>query len=256
MCGRFTLASPAETIAETFGLTDPEEVPELSPRYNIAPTERVATIRETAEGDRRRVLEMRRWGLVPHFADRVAGPPLFNARAETVATRPAFRAAFRRHRCLVPADGFYEWRAVSGRRQPFHLRRADRAPFALAGLYARWRPPAGEGDGPDADAGAREGEGAEPVDSCTILTTEANALLAPIHDRMPVILPPEAWDAWLDPAVRDRDALRALLRSADPEGWVSYPVDPRMNRASHDDPSNVEPVFDLDDGAPPPPSAP
>ncbi|HKJ25003.1 MAG TPA: SOS response-associated peptidase, partial [Myxococcota bacterium] len=120
-----------------------------------------------------------------------------------------------------------EWRAVSGRRQPFHQRRADRAPFAMAGLYDCWRPAEGE-----------------PVASCTIVTTEANALLAPLHDRMPVILEPEAWDAWLDPESRDTDALSALLRPAPVEGWVSYAVDTRMNRARHDEASNVEPIFD------------
>jgi putative SOS response-associated peptidase YedK len=229
VCGRFTLASPAETIADVFGLADPEEVPELAPRYNIAPTEPVLTVRARREGAgaARRVAETRRWGLVPHFAKEIAGPPLFNARAETLARRPAFRDAFRRHRCLVPADGFYEWQAVSGRRQPFHQRRADGAPFAMAGLYACWRPEEGE-----------------PVTSCTIVTTAANALLAPVHDRMPVILDPADWDAWLDPDARDPDALAALLRPAPEAGWVSYAVDPRVNRARHDEPTNVEPLFD------------
>jgi putative SOS response-associated peptidase YedK len=258
VCGRFTLASPAETIAETFELADPGEIPELAPRYNIAPTEPVAAVRVARGGDGRpgrRVLELRRWGLVPHFAEKMAGPPLFNARAETVARRPAFRDAFRRHRCLIPADGFYEWRAVSGRRQPFHLRREDRRPFALAGLYARWHPPADDARG-DGDTG-REPREVEPLDSCTIVTTEANALLAPIHDRMPVILPREAWEAWLDPDARDLAALEALLRPADPDGWVSYPVDPAMNRARHDEPSNVEPLFDEADArAPATPGAP
>jgi len=247
VCGRFTLATPAETIAEDFGLAAPEDVPELAPRYNIAPTEPVAAIRAVAAGAEgeagappRRVLERRRWGLVPHWAKEVGGPPLFNARAETLAQRPAFRDAFRRHRCLIPADGFFEWRAVSGRRQPFHLRRADGAPFAMAGLYAHWRPEAGD-----------------PVDSCTIVTTAANRLVATLHDRMPVILPPDAWEAWLDPASRDVKALAALLRPADDAGWVAYPVDPRVNRARNDDPSNVEPLFDEDAAAAPrPPGGP
>ena len=199
------------------------------PWVQIAPTETIWTVRARGEepGGPGRDLEPRRWGLVPHFAKEIAGPPLFNARAETLARRPAFRDAFRRHRCLVPADGFYEWRAVSGRRQPFHQRRADGAPFAMAGLWDCWRPP--EGD---------------PVASCTIVTTRANDLLAPLHDRMPVILAPEVWDAWLDPASHETEALTALLQPAPAEGWVSYAVDVRVNQARHDEPSNVEPVFD------------
>jgi len=233
VCGRFTLATPAQTIAAVFGLADPEdgeEIPELAPRYNIAPTETVVTIRARADGagTLRRMLEPRRWGLVPHFAREIAGPPLFNARAETLSHRPAFRDGFRRRRCLVPADGFYEWRAVSGRRQPFHQRRVDGAPFAMAGLYDDWR------SGTD-----------EPVASCTVITTKANALLAPLHERMPVILAASDWDAWLDPERYDMDALSALLRPAPEEGWVSYAVDTAVNRAKHDAPSNVEPLFDL-----------
>jgi putative SOS response-associated peptidase YedK len=229
VCGRFTLSSPAETIAGFFGLADVGEVPELAPRYNIAPTQTVLAARavERASGGPQRVIEKRRWGLVPHFAKEIAGPPLFNARAETLAERPAFRVAFRRHRCLVAADGFYEWQKVSGRRQPFYQRREDGAPFAMAGLYATWEPE--EGD---------------PVASCTIVTTEPNRLLAPLHDRMPVILPPEHWDAWLDPDGHDVAALGALLVPADDAGWVSYAVDTRVNRSTHDEPGNVEPLFD------------
>ena len=224
MCGRFTLASPAEVVAKDFALDD---VPELAPRYNIAPTEPVAAIRVCSA---RRVFEHRRWGLVPAWARDAGGPPLFNARAETLARKPAFRDAFRLRRCLVPADGFYEWRAVSGRRQPFHLRRADGAPFAMAGLYERWRP-----------------AGGEALESCTVITTAANALLAPLHDRMPVVLPAEAWEAWLDPTGRDVEALSPWLRPAPEAGWLAYPVDPRVNQARHDEPGNVEPLFD---GAP------
>jgi len=231
VCGRFTLASPAETIAGEFGLSDTEEVPELAPRYNIAPTEPVAAVRvastEGGEGPPGRLLETRRWGLVPHWAKKLEGPPWFNARAEGLTERPAFRDAFRRHRCLIPADGFYEWQAVSGRRQPFYQRRRDGAPFAMAGLYATWRPEEGE-----------------PVASCTIVTTAANPLLAPLHDRMPAILSPEDWEAWLDPDSRDTDALTALLGPADDAGWVSYAVDTQVNRAKNDDASNVEPLFD------------
>lgn len=232
MCGRFTLASPAETLAGTFGSfegsDDAEEVPELAPRYNIAPTEPVAVIRDVRAGEApRRRLEQRRWGLVPHFAEKIQGPPLFNARAETLGRKPAFRDAFRRKRCLVPADGFYEWMAVSGRRQPFYFRREDGGPFAMAGLWDRWQPP----EGP-------------PLESCTIVTTRANALLAPVHERMPVVLPEEAWPVWLDPEPRPPEDFTPWLAPAPTEGWTSYPVDTAVNRSAHDEPSNVRPLFD------------
>lgn len=267
MCGRFTLASPAETISERFGpfdaAGDPDEVPELAdavppraravppradavppradavlprahavpeltPRYNIAPTQPVAVVRAAERGGSRlRRLETRRWGLVPHFARALAGPPLFNARAETLGEKPAFRDAYRRRRCIVPADGFFEWQKVAERRQPFLIRRQDGAPFAMAGLWDRWASPRGE-----------------TIDSCTIVTTRANALLAPLHDRMPVVLPDAALEAWLDPTPQPPDALSHWLAPAPETGWLKYPVDPLVNRASHDAPGNVEPVFD------------
>ena len=233
VCGRYTLASPAETVVACFGLDDAADVPELAPRYNIAPTQAVAAVRalpgqaDDPGAEPKRVLEMRRWGLVPPWAKAIAGPALFNARSETLPDRPAFRSAYRRQRCLIPADGFYEWRTVSGRRLPFHIRRVDRRPFAMAGLHACWRPATGD-----------------PIESCTIVTTRANALLAPLHDRMPVILSPEAWRAWLDPRTEDTASLSELLRPAEASGWVAYAVDPRVNRARHDVPANVEPLFD------------
>jgi len=221
VCGRYTLAAPAETVAEAFGI---EAVPGLAPRYNIAPTEPVPVVRAAERG---RVLEMRRWGLVPHWAREPGGPPLFNARAETVAGKPAFREPFRLRRGLAPADGFYEWREAAGRRQPWHVRRRDGGLFAIAALWETWKPPDGE-----------------TLASCTFLTTEANDAVRPIHDRMPVILPPERWDAWLDPGERDPGRLGALLVPADPALFTAYPVDPRVNRAEHDEPANVEPLFD------------
>jgi len=228
-----------EAIAASFGLGGADGVPELAPRYNIAPTQPVAAVRalpnepEAGRSAPKRVLEMRRWGLVPHWAKAISGPTLFNARAESLPDRPAFRASFRRHRCLIPADGFYEWRAASGRRLPFHIRRADRAPFAMAGLHACWCPADGE-----------------PVDSCTIVTTRANALLAPLHDRMPVILPPEAWAAWLDPDSEGTVSILELLKPVEAVGWVAYAVDPQVNRARHDDPANIEPLFDEERSSP------
>ncbi len=229
MCGRFTLASPAETLDGDFGPfdagQDPEDVPELAPRFNIAPTQPVATVRATTEG--RRALELRRWGLVPHFSREASGAPLFNARAETVAAKPSFRDAFQKRRCLIPADGFYEWFRVAERRQPFYVRRKDGRAFAMAGLFEHW-----------------EAEGADPIDSCTIVTTEANALLAPIHDRMPVILSKEGVDAWLDAQTHEPHALDPWLVPAPAEDFCKFPVDPRVNRWSWDDPSSVEPLFE------------
>lgn len=221
MCGRYTLTAPPETIAEVFGL---EEAPDLEPRFNIAPGQEVATIHRTEEG--RRVLALRRWGLVPSWAgDPGIGARLINARSETAADKPAFREALRRRRCLVPADGFYEWGAPGpAPRQPYHVARADRGLLAFAGLFERWHTPA--------DAW---------LETCTILTTAANARLAPLHDRMPVILPPEAWLPWLDPELRDPERLRGLLLPAPDDALEARAVGTRVNAPEHDDPECLEP---------------
>jgi len=222
MCGRFSLSTPPEEVARHFGLG---ETPELLPRFNVAPTQDVAVVRVSARSGKRR-LEPRRWGLVPHWAkDPRIGHRLINARAETLREKPAFREAFRLRRCLVPADGFYEWgRGPSGRR-PFHVRRTSGGPFAIAGLYERWRGP----------------EGAEIV-SCTLVTTDANEAVAPVHDRMPVIVPPEAYAAWLDPELCDPARLAGLLRPAPADALVLVPVGPRVNDPRHDDPECVAPL--------------
>ena len=179
MCGRFLLHTPVDTLQRAFGFA---ERPNLRPRYNIAPTQTVPIVRQKDGGGRE--LALVRWGLIPSWAKEAGiGGRLINARAETVAEKPAFRGAFRKRRALVPADGFYEWRKREGDRpkQPLLVRRRDGQPFAFAGLWEHWRGPEGE------------------VETCTILTTEANAALAPIHDRMPVILDPACYDRWLDP---------------------------------------------------------
>jgi len=215
VCGRFTLTAPPTQIADLFDL---DEAPDLRPRFNVAPGQDVATVQQEPDG--RRVLVPRRWGLVPGWAkDPKVGSRMINARSETVAEKPAFRAAFRRHRCLVPADGFYEW-APGGRgpKQPHHLRRSDHGVFAIAGLYERWR----KGDDPW-------------LETCTLLTTDADATVAPIHDRMPVILPPSAWSRWLDPVVADPEALLALLAAEAGERLEAHPVGLRVNRPEHDD---------------------
>jgi putative SOS response-associated peptidase YedK len=221
MCGRYTLGVPPARIAEVFELS---EEPELSPRYNIAPSQDAPVVVATPAG---RTLELRRWGLVPFWAkDPKIGNRLINARAESAAEKPAFRTALRRHRCLLPADGFYEWRPAGRRKQPYHVRRKDALPFAMAGLYDDWH--RGE---PDAIA------------SFTILTTEANALLRPIHGRMPVILPRRSWPTWLDPAAPP-EAVQALLMPGDPEGFEAYPVTTLVNNPSVEDARCREPIRD------------
>lgn len=220
MCGRFTLTSTPARLRERFRL---EEAPEeLTPRFNIAPSQEVLVI---ANRDRR-LLRPARWGLVPAWArDPAIGHRLINARAETLAARPAFRDALARRRCLVPADGFYEWqRQGRAKRQPFHVRARDGAPLALAGLWEVWRP----ADGP-------------ALASCAIVTVAANATVAPIHDRMPAILPPAAWDAWLDPRQRDAADLAPLLVPCGDEVLEAVPVSTWVNSPAHDGPQCLAP---------------
>ncbi len=214
MCGRYTLTRPARETAEAFGL---DRLPPLGPRYNIAPTQAVLAVRRAAEGDREGVLL--RWGLVPSWAaDLSIGNRLLNARAETVLEKPSFRTAFQRRRCLLPADGFYEWRTVAGKKQPLHFRFRDGRLFALAGLWERWL-------GPDG-----------PVESCTVLTTGANDLVRPVHDRMPVILPPERYDAWLDPGNTDLPLLRSWLGPYPADEMTGVPANPLVNNARNEGP--------------------
>ncbi len=223
MCGRFTLTASPEELARRFEL---DETPELEARFNVAPGQHVASVRREVGG--RRVLELRRWGLVPAWADdpRI-GQRLINARSESVAEKPAFRRAFQQRRCLIPADGFYEWGGGSGRRQPFHVALAGGALFGMAGLWERWR-----------------GASGERIDSCTILTTRANARLARLHDRMPVILDPTAWALWLDPDVRDPQRLAALLCPWPDADVTLRPVSRRVNDTRLDDASLLEPAPD------------
>ena len=221
MCGRYTLTTPKGRLAEEFGLSG--ELPEIPPSYNIAPTQDVATI--LGDGEERR-LEMMRWGLIPSWADDPEiGARMINARSETAAEKPSFRAAFKKRRCLIPTDGFYEWQKTNGPKQPFHIRLRDERPFALAGLWEMWQ----EDGGPE-------------VHSCTILTTGANDLLAPVHNRMPVILDPENYDFWLDPDVQEKDSLTGLLKPYPSEALQAYPVSRFVNSPSNDDPRCVEPA--------------
>jgi putative SOS response-associated peptidase YedK len=225
MCGRFTLTRSAAEIAAHFGLGS---LPELVPRFNIAPTQQAPIVRMRSSGER--VLELRRWGLVPPWAKDVAvGARMINARVESVAERPAFRDALHRRRCLVPADGFYEWQGRAGRRRPHHLALPDGGLFAIAGLYERWI-----------------GPGGEAVDTFTLLTRPARAAVAALHDRMPLIVDPTGYRAWLDRTACDPAALLAALPEALGARLVARPVDTRVNDVRHDDPACLAPAREVD----------
>ena len=221
MCGRFTLFTPASRLAEVFL---PGEAVSLAPRYNIAPSQPVLAVR-VAPATGRREFATPRWGLIPSWAkDASIGSRLINARAETVSEKPAFRRAFRERRCLVPADGFYEWKQEATGKRPFYVRMRDGAPFAFAGLWERWEKIPGEA-----------------VETCAILTTEPNDLLAPLHDRMPVIVAPEDFERWLDPAVRSPELLAPLLHPFPAGAMEAFPVGRAVNNPRSDDPSCVRP---------------
>lgn len=219
MCGRFTLTAPAEVVAEHFQL---EALPLLAPRYNIAPTQPVAAVRLSPGGGRE--WTHFRWGLVPSWSkDLAIGAKMINARAETVAEKPSFRAAFRRRRCLVPASGFYEWKQTDGRKQPMYIYPTTGL-MAFAGLWEIWS--SADGD---------------QLETCTILTTDPNELLSDIHNRMPVILDPADYSTWLDPQT-PQDVLMHLLHAA-PDGLLeAYPVSTAVNSPSREGPECVEPL--------------
>src|ERR671916_737722 len=220
MCGRYTLRTPVEKLAEEFGF-DASSV-EVPPNYNVAPTQEVAAV--LAENGGRR-LEMLRWGLIPSWAyDPGIGSRMINARAETAAEKPSFRRAFRERRCLIPADGFYEWQRTNGAKQPYYIRMKEERPFAFAGLWESWK----DGSGPE-------------IRSCTILTTKPNALTAEIHDRMPVILPPGSYDVWLD-SEAEKDELYGLLAPYPEDEMEAYPVSRFVNSPSNNDPRCIEPT--------------
>jgi putative SOS response-associated peptidase YedK len=222
MCGRFTLTSSAQRLRARFALAAAPAA--LAPRYNIAPSQEVLVIPNRAE----RLLRPARWGLVPHWApDPSIGHRLINARAETLAQRPAFRAALERRRCVVPADGFYEWQRRGRVRQPFHLRGRDGEPLALAGLWDLWRDP---------DGGR--------MASCAIVTVPANEVVAAIHDRMPAILSPAGVEAWLAPGVAAPQGSMSWLAPC-PNDWLEvYPVSTWVNTPEHDDPACIAPLED------------
>jgi putative SOS response-associated peptidase YedK len=221
MCGRFTLRSPGEAVAEAFALP---EVPDLLPRFNIAPGKPVAVVREMPQAQDRQ-LAFLRWGLIPPWADDPSfGDRLANARSETAAAKPSFRRAFRSRRCLVVADGFFEWRQADGCKQPYFVGLKNDRPFGLAGLWERWE------------------KGDDPVESCTVLTTGANELMRPVHGRMPVILPPDQYALWLDPGCQDTAKLAKLLRPFPSEGMLAYRVSTLVNDPRNDVPQCVEAI--------------
>ena len=222
MCGRYELHAQPAAIELSFGL---RELPPLAPRYNIAPMTDVPVVRVNAEGERE--LVMLRWGLVPRAAkDPAIGSKIINARGETVAERAAFRMPFRRHRCLLPASGFYEWLTLARdehvRKQPLHIAMKDGALFALAGLYERWL----GGDG-------------QVLDTCAVLTTPANQLLRSLHDRMPVIIAPEDYARWLDPQGTE---VADLITAFPAERMTCQPVSMRVNATRNDSPDLIDPI--------------
>lgn len=219
MCGRYTLRTPPREWATLFDLSD---LPDLAPRYNIAPTQQVPIVRQILGLGRQWTLA--RWGLVPSWADDLAiGNRMINARSDTAATKPAFRAAMRERRCLLPADGFYEWPTIHGHKQPCYIRRKDEKPFAFAGLWERWT------------------KGGIPVETCTILTTAANHTLRSMHERMPVVIAPADFTRWLDPTLRDAADVADLLRPAPDDDWEVQPVGDLVNSPRTDDPSLLAP---------------
>jgi putative SOS response-associated peptidase YedK len=220
MCGRFALYSDPLTLAHRFSA---EAMPDLRPRYNVAPTENIPILREESD---KRCFALARWGLIPQWAkDKDIGYATINARAETVAQKPVFRDAFRRRRCLIPADGYYEWQVLPGSKakQPWFIALRSRLPMALAGLWERWRNP--EGD---------------DLESCAIIVTDANEMMRPIHERMPVILAPSHWNAWLELPVRDAHILQDLLKPYPDEDMTAWPVSTKVNSSRNNSEECIE----------------
>jgi putative SOS response-associated peptidase YedK len=222
MCGRFSQQRPASELAEIFAAEPLGDDP--GPRYNVAPTDEALVVVQREE---RRAITAYRWGLIPHWADAAkVGSRMFNARAETLTASPAFRDSFRRKRCLVPVDGFYEWHREGTRRQPFAIARADGRALALAGLWSGWRDPSVE----------------RVVRTFTIITTGPNDQMAGLHDRMPVVVPEAAWARWLDPSLRDTGELDGLFEPSDEIELRIWPVRPLVNDVRNDGPELFEPL--------------
>ena len=220
MCGRYRLSRSKELLAEHF---DVEPDDDWEPRYNIAPTQNIPVIRQYPEQPKRFGSRMR-WGLIPVWAkDASIGFKIINVRAETIVVKPTFRDALKKQRCLIPADGFFEWRKKGKAKTPFCFTMADDSIFAFAGIWGSWRNPEGKA-----------------IETCSIITTTPNALLIDIHDRMPVILPDDAYGLWLDPGFQKPDALCDLLKPFNPALMRRFEVSSRVNLAKYDDPECAE----------------
>jgi putative SOS response-associated peptidase YedK len=229
MCGRFTLRTPAKQVARLFA--DLELSPlELTPRYNIAPTQAVTAVRQTRPPGEpvpfRAEWADLRWGLIPFWAkDRAIGSQMINSRSETLASKPAFRAAFKSRRCLIPADGFYEWKKIAvNKKQPQYITLRDHRPFGFAGLWESWT-----------DKSTRE-----VIESCTIITTNANEFLLPLHDRMPVILDPDDFQPWLDREFKDAAWLQSILKPWPADDMEFYAVDTLVNNPRNERPECIQ----------------
>jgi putative SOS response-associated peptidase YedK len=222
MCGRFTLTATAQRLQAAFPLFD---IPELPPCFNVAPTHLVAAVRQATPETKPAFCQLR-WGLIPFWAeDKKIGASLINARADSVATKPAFRDAFKRRRCLVLADGFYEWQTLGKKdKRPYHLRLKHERPFAFAGLWDTWK-----GD-------------ETPLESCTIITTDANDLVRPLHDRMPVILSPRDYTRWLDPTPCDPQVLQEMLQPLPAQEMAMTALAPHVNNVRSQGPECLEPA--------------
>lgn len=230
MCGRYMLTSAPEALRALFRY---EEQPNFPPRYNIAPTQPIPIVRMV---DGKRQFALVRWGLLPSWVKDPKGfTLLINARGETACEKPAFRAAMKRRRCLIPADGFYEWKSVGSRKQPYFIRAKSGEPFAFAGLWETWTGPNGE-----------------ELETAAIVTTTANRTLKLIHDRMPVIIPPEAFDLWLNTDAVDAATASALITPAPQNVLEAYPISTDVNRTANDDPKLLEPAAEIAQTAPAP----
>ncbi|GJL69879.1 MAG: DUF159 family protein [Nitrospirales bacterium] len=222
MCGRFTRKENFQHLAKQLGL---QVLPPMGPRYNIAPSQLVACVRTNLESRQRECTELK-WGLVPSWAkDPSIGNKLINARGETVAEKPAFRKAFKQQRCLVLADGFYEWKREGKAKQPYYVRFKDHRGFAFAGLWERW-----------------EKNDEDSLETCTLITTSPNAVMEPIHHRMPVVLSFKDFADWLDPSVQNTEQVNALLRPFPPEEMEAFPVSQLVNNPRNDRPECVNPI--------------
>ena len=221
MCGRFTLHTPEDQIREAFNLDHTEPLG-LNPCYNVAPSQQIPVIRDTESS---REMVFAQWGLVPNWSKEPKTKyPTINARIESVAEKPTYRTPFKRRRCLIPADGFFEWKVVNGHKIPHHIRMRNLSVFAFAGLWDRW-----------------EGEG-QTLDSCTIIVMPANEVMKPLHERMPAIIAPAHYDLWLDSRITDKNEIMQYLTSAPSSQLKAYPVSTWVNVPKHDDERCIQPA--------------